>query len=370
MQRTVRSAPGRSCRPVAWVTLALAAAALSAGCQQGPTFSKTILNPLNLPLPFLPYEKPVRVGVAHQHGGIFDPSRWDIAQVGSPWTPLRGRLEHHLGRPVQIEDMEPFQIVAHLNSGRLDFAVLPAKDYVALEKDIGDAGKVIAVSQVQARQGLIVARVSSSIQSIGDLKGKRFAFGPAGDVVLDLAAKEALRTGGVNPDELQKELLPVPNTFQHHISANESAYEVVYGIGTEAGVIEQADYDAYPQSGGSILLRTFAKDNFKVLGQTSPVSIDTIPEGPVLAAKHTDDKLVGSVQSFLLSAQKDEPAAMRTLGLSGFHAPQGDVQAEMQRLASAERAGGPATASPAPAPAAPASNASASKATPSPMTPK
>jgi ABC-type phosphate/phosphonate transport system substrate-binding protein len=330
---------------------ATAAAVLAAGCQ-APTFSKSIVNPLNLELPFLPYEKPVRIGVAHQHGGIFDPSRWDIAQVGSPWSPLRTRLERSLKRPVQIEELEPFQIAAHLHSGRLDFALLPAKDYLAVEGDIADAAKVIAMSQAQARQGLIVVRASSSIQSIPDLKGRRFAFGPAGDQVLDIATKQALTAGGLKPDELFKELLPVPNTFQHHISANESAYEVVYGIGTEAGVIEKSDYDAYPQRGGSLLLRTFSKENFRVLGQTDPVQIETIPDGPVLASATTDAKLVEHVQAFLLDAQKDQKDAMRALGLAGFRKPASDVNGEIQRMAAAELGSPTPSTAPPPSPAA------------------
>ena len=108
-------------RPIRLVLLAglLISLSLSAGCQD-EKFSTTILNPFNLQLPFLPYQEPVRVGIVHRRGGLFDPSTWDLLEVGSPWTPLRIKLQRHLRAPVQIEDLKPFQVAAHLQSGRLD----------------------------------------------------------------------------------------------------------------------------------------------------------------------------------------------------------------------------------------------------------
>ena len=167
--------------------------AVVAGCGGQKKFTATILNPLNLELPFLPYQKPVRVGIVYQNKGIFDPATWDVANIGSPWTPLQTRMQRKLGVPVQFVALEPFQVAAHLQSGRLQFAFLGANEYVALRDEFGPLGQVLAVSHVRERQGLIVTKASSDVRSLADLAGKRFAFGPMNDPVLDVAAKRAYR---------------------------------------------------------------------------------------------------------------------------------------------------------------------------------
>lgn len=329
-------------RAVARVAVLLSAGLLITltGCQDRQKFTATILNPLNLKLPFLPYQQPVRIGMVHAQKGIFDPATWDIARVGSPWTPLALRLQRKLGQPVQIADLEPFQVAAHLQSGRIDFAFLAAEDYVKLTDEFGELGKVIAVSEVQERQGLIVARTFSDIKSLADVRGRRFAFGPAGDPVLDIGAREALEAAEVPVESLQRELLPVPNSYQHHISSNEAAYEIVYGLGTDVGVIEKSEYEAYPDKGGNFLMRTFSKANFRVLGETKAVRVNTIPEGPFLAAADTDPHVVQAVQKFLLSAHDKDPAALSAMGLAAFRAPPADVGAALRRLAAADAPAG------------------------------
>ena len=308
---------------------------LAAGCE-GRRFTETVVNPFNLELPFLPHREPIRIGIIDQKTGILDPARWDIAEVGAPWTPLRREMQHDLSCPVQMEQLKPFQIAAHLESGRIDFAFLDAKDYLDMTKEFGERGEIIALSDVEVRKGLIVANARSDIESIDDIKGKRFSFGPKEDPVLDLGAKQALEAAGLSLDDIAKELLPIPNTFQHHISSRESAYEIAYVIGTDVGVIESSEYESWPDTGGSFLLRTFGKDNFRVLGETAEYRVDTIAEGPFIASAAADPAIVAQMRDFLISAGKDHDSAMRTLGLSAFHSPPKDVDEEIQRLASAE----------------------------------
>ena len=242
-------------------------------------------------------------------------------------------MERHLGVPVQISQLKPFQVAAPLQSGRVEFAFLSADDYVNLAKEFGDLGDVIAVSDVLERQGLIVAEAKSKIYSIADIPGHRFSFGPANDPVLDKGARNALLAEGVKADQIKKELLPIPNTFQHHISSAESAYEIAYGIGTHVGVIDKSEYEDYPESGGSFLLRTFSKDSFRILGETEKVRFDTIPEGPFIASDDTDVELVGRVRDFLVDAGEDEQPAFRAMGLAGFIPPSGDVERQLALLA-------------------------------------
>jgi len=288
------------------------------GCED-EKFTSTIFNPLNLKLPYLPYQQPVRIGIVDHRKGLFDPASWKFEEVGSPWSPLRRRLERYLGQPVQIEALKPFQIAAHVQSGRLQFALLGAGDYLDTSEEFGSYGRIVAISEVRTRQGLIVASAKSDITSIEDLRGKRFAFGPRGDTVLDVAAKEAIVSAGVELSDIRRELLPVPNAFQHHISSREAAFEVVWGFGTNAGVIERDAYDKFPKSGGSLLLRTFGMDNFRILGETPVLRIDTIP-------------------AFFLNASENHRDQLAALGLAGFNSPPDDVGKELERLVASAQA--------------------------------
>ncbi len=326
----------RKCSPIL-ITLGLLASCVGAGCSE-QTFSSSILNPFEFKLPFVPQKEPVRIGIVSQQVGLFDPSTWKIGEVGSPWTPLRLRLERYLDSPVQISPLKPFQVAAHLQSGRVDFAFVSARQFIDLSKEFGDLGSVIAVSDILERQGLIVADSNSEIKTLADIPGNRFSFGPAGDSVLDTKARETLMANGVGIDTIKKELLPIPNTFQHHISSAESAYEIAYGIGTSVGVIDKTEYLDYPESGGSFLLRTFGKDSFRVLAETDPVRVETIPEGPFIAAGDTDEELIQRVQGFLLSASENDQPALNAMGLAGFVTPVGDVNSQLARLALAQTA--------------------------------
>jgi len=306
----------------AWLSVLVVV--MIAGCEQKQE-DVSIFNPFGFKMPFGLNEEPVRIGIATKSQGILDPKSWDLLNVGSPWNPLRDAMQKKLKRPVQIEPMKPFQIAANLKSGRLDFGFMSQEDYTLSSADVGAFGNVLAVSELANRQGLIVANANSDVMSIPEISGKRFAFGPQGDPVLDVAAKEALQAAGLPIESIAKELVGLSkdtlisiNSSQHHISSNEVAYEVAYLIGTDAGVIEASDYEQWPEKGGNLLLRTFSKDQFRVLGKTESVEINTIDQGPFVASTMTDPRLVDQVTGFLLAANDTNNRQLRTLGLARF----------------------------------------------------
>jgi len=212
---------------------------------------------------------------------------------------------------VQVVQLQPFQISPHLESGWLAFALLSDEQCEAVTKENLQCHAIARASAIE-RTGLIVAKADSDIQSIGDLAGQRFAFGPHSDPVLHYAAAAALRAEGVSIDKIQREVLPVVNTLQYHISSAEAAKEVAYGT-TPAGVIDQAEYEAYPETGGRLFPLKFSKDQFRVLGRTKPVEV-----GPFVASAKADEALVESVREFLLSAGAKRPNVTTSLGIAAF----------------------------------------------------
>jgi hypothetical protein len=322
-----------------WIAaiLALAGVTCIIGCTE-TTFSRTVSAPFAAKPLFLTGD-PVRIGIAapdESSDSVLNPIRW-LQLEHPPWYELENQLSRKLKRPVVVEPMEPFQIAAHLRSGRIDFAWLPAVDYLEMLKD-GEAGPVLALSEGGVRRGLIVTAAASHVQGIGDLKQRRFAFGPKGDPVLDLAARETLLKAGIAEADLAKELLPLPGSLQHHVSSEEAAKEIIYGLnlgnlGTAAGVIEESEYMAYAETGGRLLpLPRFSKDQFRILGRTEPLPIQSVDDGPVVAGKETDRELSAAVAAFLLALHDKHRDATHDLGVARFHAPPDGRNACLTRL--------------------------------------
>ncbi len=322
-----------------WIAAILGLTGVSwiVGCTE-TTFSETISMPFAAKPLFL-FGDPVRIGIAvpaESSDSVLNPMRW-LQLKHPPWHELENQLSRKLNRPVAVEPMEPFQIAAHLRSGRLDFGWLPAVDYLEMLKD-GELGPVLALSEGGVRRGLIVTAAGSSVQNIGDLKQRRFAFGPKGDAVLDVAAREALLKAGVSEADLAKELLPLPGSLQYHVSSEEAAKEVIYGLNlghlaTAAGVIEEAEYMGYAETGGRLLpLPRFSKDQFRILGRTEPMPVHTVDDGPFVAGKETDPELSATVSKFLLALHETHRAAALDLGVARFCAPPDGRHACLARL--------------------------------------
>ena len=315
---------------------------LACGCQQN-NFSTSIWNPLGLETPFTLARKPIRIGVVAQKSGLLAPENWLPVRPAPPYAGLRNALASHFGVGVQIEEFTPFQVAAHLHSGRLQFALISESDYLTMTEEFekaeseplqngppeastqpaGPAWTVLAQGQSWVRRGLIVASAKSDVQNLTDIAGKRFAFGPKDDPVLHLGALRTLEAAGVGKDKIAKELLPISSLpdldlLQHHVSSAEAAKEIVYGLATPVGVIEEGDYETYPEIGGRLLPLRFAKDNFRILGRTEPVTAETSMAGPFLASSQADPEIVEKVQVFLTQAGEKHPEALHALGLARF----------------------------------------------------
>ncbi len=290
----------RLARVYLWTTLATGAA-LAAGCasQTGDTFLfKPMRSLLKMP-------EPVRIGTTHLHVNPL---------VTPPWAGLQSDLQQKLGRQVQVLQFQPFQIHSQLEGGFLDFAILSATDYA----EIRDTGCCQLVAQPvntmgeRGHRGLIIAKKDSKIEGLADLKGQRFAFGPSWDAASHLAAAYALMQAGLDPKDIVRELLPLPLARRHHLDSYEVAKAVAYEPLLPAGAIDEVEYHSWPDTGGSMLLQNVSQDSVRVIVKTAE-----LPEGPIVASRKADPKLVGKIRDYLLSG-KVPPAAIRPLHWQGF----------------------------------------------------
>jgi ABC-type phosphate/phosphonate transport system substrate-binding protein len=201
-------------------------------------------------------------------------------------------------------------VAAHLSSGRLDFALLTEAQLEEVRRETQDF-ELVAHAELSRRTGLIVTKADSDIQSLAGIKGRRFSFGPRGDAVLHYAALSTLSDAGVTIDDIKPEIIP-GSTLQYHFNSFESAKEIALGT-TVVGVIDKAEYEAYPDTGFKLLPLTFAKDQFRVLGETNP-----LPLGPFVASTHCDPELVATVRQFLVDADEHRPEMVASLGVASF----------------------------------------------------
>lgn len=256
-------------------------------------------------------EEPVRVGVAH-----YDPSLLILPK----WTSFSRYLADELDRPVPFQLLKPWQICAHLGTGRLQFAMLTPGDYCALRSD--DQHRILAVpingrGQVR-RQGLIITAAESELESVEQIEGRRFHFLPANDV-LNQAALGLLLEAGVVEKSLDGGFLGL-GLDTRHVSSAEVAKSVIVEKGS-AGVIDRDDYERWPETGGVILMPTPipplpSKDQVRVIGETV-----VVPNGPFVASVHADEELVNAVRDCLFTEKLRRNLALASLDCSTFTDP-------------------------------------------------
>ncbi len=224
-------------------------------------------------------------------------------------------LSYHLKEPVSFDLMTPRQIRVHLGTARLKFALLTPGDYAEVAP--ANTGEILAVPINKhgetSRRGLIIVAKDSPLNSLADLRGRRFHFLPK-DNVLNEAALGALMEAGLTRDELNKGLFGL-GLDTSHISSLEVAKSVALED-RSAGVIDEADYNAWPESGGSLLLLLPSRDQVKVIAQTVRV-----PEGPVMVSIHTTPEMRERVSNYLLNVVSGRKAVLDLLGVKGFAPP-------------------------------------------------
>ncbi len=304
-----------SIRPAVSHRACLIALFALAGCRESPK-GLAILDPL---------------GIGRGMGALLSPP----LRIGATTTDYRQfcpeferDLGRELGRIIQSERLKPFQIKAHLEDGRLQFALVGAAEAGEVLSP-GDGPQVVAVpvfrEDGRQRRGVILASAKSSIREIADLKGKRFSFGPAGHPTLHLGALKTLAKGGVKVTDLHRELTPLPVPLpspipglmlQHHFNSFESAKAIVYELGTEAGVVDEVDYNSWPQTGGTFIPTTFSRDQVRILARTE--AVPTLPDGPVLVSADADPQLVAGLKTYLTRTLSARKKVLDRLGVERF----------------------------------------------------
>jgi len=234
-------------------------------------------------------------------------------------TLLNDRLADYLKKPVLFDAMTPRQMRIHLGTGRLKFAMLSPADFAQIVHS--ENYKILGVPKNNNgqtyRRGLLIVSAKSKINSLEELKNKRFHFMPHGSILNELALG-ALLESNVAKVDLDKGILGL-ELDTHHISSLEVAKSVVIENNV-AGVIDEADYEKWPEKGGSLILLLPSKDQVRVIGKTIRV-----PEGPFVVSTNTPNEMTEKVKQCLFPESKNAgnllKLALSPMGYTGFAEP-------------------------------------------------
>jgi phosphonate transport system substrate-binding protein len=149
--------------------------------------------------------------------------------------PLRAYLSKELGRPVNLEAPDLYsETVARLANGSYDFACLNAVMYLKAHARYGVIPLVRRTADLQYHS-VFITGTGSSIHALGDLKGKRFAFGDIDAASTRLIAYRELTQAGIQPKR----------DLQLRYSGSHVATAALVETGVvDAGVMDETIYNA------------------------------------------------------------------------------------------------------------------------------
>jgi phosphonate transport system substrate-binding protein len=155
-------------------------------------------------------------------------------------APLKAYLEQKLGRPVNLIIPTSYNAtVEALGNGSLDFAYLGGLTYIKAHARYSVVPLVQRSSDLQFRSFFITSS-HSSIHSLGDLKGKTFAFGDINSTSGHLMPYMEMRQAGVDPNTSLK--------FRYTGSHPATAKAVESGA-VDAGALDETVYTSMVAEG-------------------------------------------------------------------------------------------------------------------------
>ena len=159
------------------------------------------------------------------------------------FTPLADYLSRELKRPVTIEIANTYATHIHdIGTDTLDIALLGPASYVIMTRDYG-MRPLLAVFESKGTKtfrGAIIAKKDSTISSISQLKGKKFAFGDKASTMGHLVPRSMLLKQGVDVSDLAG----------HEFLANQE--NVCFGVLAgefDAGAVKEEVFSEYQNKG-------------------------------------------------------------------------------------------------------------------------
>jgi phosphonate transport system substrate-binding protein len=202
------------------------------------------------------------------------------------FEPLRAYLERKLGRKVIASHVNTFDFVDVAQRGEFDVLRTNSYVYINVQSKFRTALLAREVRRDTGKDtgGLIVVRADSPIRSIGDLKGKTMAFGPAFSPGGYITQYHMMLKAGHDPETTLGKYIFLPGAWQHE----KVVYSVLYGA-VDAGAVKLGDIERMETEG------KVRKSDFRVVAESEPV-----PNCAFFALPHVDEVTAGKVREALL----------------------------------------------------------------------
>jgi phosphonate transport system substrate-binding protein len=154
-------------------------------------------------------------------------------------APLKAYLEQKLGRPVNLIIPTNYNAtVEALGNGSLDFAYLGGLTYIKAHARYNVVPLVQRSSDLQFHSCFITS--SPSIHSLGDLKGKTFAFGDINSTSGHLMPYLEMRQAGVDPNTALK---------YRYTGSHPATAKAVESGAVDAGALDESVYNSMVSEG-------------------------------------------------------------------------------------------------------------------------
>jgi len=253
-----------------------------------------------------------------------------LSETQERFSPLTAYLSEATGARFEPAYLDTVDVEAALARGDLDFTHTNSLLYVTLRERHGL--RVIAADKRGAfgakTRGAIIVRRNSGIETLADLRGKRFVFGPQWAPFGFLAEYALLLQAGIDP-EVDLGYYAIPHGSWKH---EKIIYSVLYGA-FDAGAAPLIDLEEMTAEG------KIAADDFTILART-----ELAPYCTVGAAAGVAEEWVTRVRDALLAAGDgttgevagERLAVLRRAQVTGFEVFQDadyDVLRQWARLA-------------------------------------
>lgn len=155
-------------------------------------------------------------------------------------APLKAYLEQKLGRPVNLIIPTNYNAtVEALGNGSLDFAYLGGLTYIKAHARYSVVPLVQRSSDLQFRSYFITSS-HSNIHSLGDLKGKNFAFGDINSTSGHLMPYLEMRQAGIDPNNSLK---------YRYTGSHPATAKAVESGAVDAGALDESVYTSMVAEG-------------------------------------------------------------------------------------------------------------------------
>jgi len=202
-----------------------------------------------------------------------------LSETQERFAPLTAYLTRATGARFEPVYLDTMDVEGAFSTGELDFTHTNSILYVILHER--HRLRVVAAEKrgtFGARtRGVIVVRRDSDIETLDDLRGKRFVFGPQWAPFGFLAEYALLSKAGIDP-EIDLGYYAIPHgTWKHE----KILYSVLYGA-FDAGAAPLIDLEEMTADG------KIAPDDFRVLARSELAPYCTVGASPRLPVKWVD----------------------------------------------------------------------------------